>query len=142
MRPAANFIGQVKYKLPGVDSAFIETPTYRRTWDGLDSTGYSRYLNGVRNVAVGDFTCQLGYNSKVVCNIRTVYAGNAGWNVNRTTVWGSWGVPHFGGIVGTGRRQRWSGHLHQRPRLPAAQRHRQRRLRVRWLRMQHRAGLG
>jgi hypothetical protein len=97
-----NFIGQVKYKLPAVDSAFIETPTHRRTWDGLDATGYSRYLNGVRNVAVGDFTCQLGYNSKVVCNIRTVYAGNASWNVNGTTVWGSWGVPHFGGIVGRG----------------------------------------
>ncbi|MET9440243.1 hypothetical protein [Streptomyces sp. NPDC006610] len=97
-----NYIGQVKYKRADLDSAFIEAPTYRRTWDGTDATGYSRYLNGVRNVAVGDFTCQLGYNSKVVCNIRTVYAGNVSWNVNGTTVWGSYGVPHYGGVVGRG----------------------------------------
>ncbi|WP_329015898.1 S1 family peptidase [Micromonospora rifamycinica] len=97
-----NYIGQVKYKRPDIDSVFIEAPTYRYTWDGVDATGYARYLNGVRNVAVGDFTCQLGYNSKVVCNIRTVYAGNANWNVNGTTVWGSYGVPHAGGIVGRG----------------------------------------
>ncbi|MET9883385.1 hypothetical protein ABZZ20_09560 [Streptomyces sp. NPDC006430] len=97
-----NYVGRVEYKLPDIDSAFIEAPTYRRTWDGLDATGYSRYLNGVRNVAVGDFTCQLGYNSKVVCNIRTVYAGNASWNINGTTVWGSYGVPHYGGVVGRG----------------------------------------
>jgi hypothetical protein len=97
-----NYIGQVKYKRPELDALFIETPTNRYTWDGTDATGYSRYLNGVRNVAVGDFTCQLGYNSKVVCNIRTVYAGNAAWNVNGTTVWGSYGVPHYGGVVGRG----------------------------------------
>ncbi|MET9699753.1 hypothetical protein ABZY31_22910 [Streptomyces sp. NPDC006529] len=97
-----NYIGQVKYKLPAVDSAFIEAPTYRYTWDGLDAIGYTRYLGGVRNVAVGDFTCQLGYNTKVFCNIRTVYAGNAAWNVNGTTVNGSYGVPHYGGIVGRG----------------------------------------
>ncbi|MFF3319607.1 hypothetical protein ACFYV5_29420 [Streptomyces sp. NPDC003035] len=97
-----NYIGQVKYKRPELDAAFIEARTYRNTWDGVDATGYSRYLNGVRNVAVGDFTCQLGYNSKVVCNIRTVYAGNASWVVNGTTVWGSYGVPHYGGIVGRG----------------------------------------
>ncbi|WP_030194273.1 hypothetical protein [Streptomyces sp. NRRL S-87] len=96
------YVGRVEYKLPEIDSAFIETPTYRRTWDGVDANGYTRYLNGVRNVAVGDFTCQLGYNSKVVCNIRTVYAGNASWNVNGTTVWGSYGVPHSGGVVGRG----------------------------------------
>ncbi|MFE2757869.1 hypothetical protein ACFXGA_38295 [Actinosynnema sp. NPDC059335] len=97
-----NYIGQVKYELPAVDSAFIETPTLRYTWDGVDATGYTRYLNGVRNVAVGDFTCQLGYNSKVVCNIRTVYAGTMSWTVNGTTVWGSYGVPHYGGVVGRG----------------------------------------
>ncbi len=97
-----NYIGQVKYKVATLDALFIETPTNRYTWDGTDATGYSRYLNGVRNVAVGDFTCQLGYNSKVVCNIRTVYAGNAAWNVNGTTVWGSYGVPHYGGVVGRG----------------------------------------
>ncbi|MFI9642907.1 hypothetical protein ACIG87_23090 [Micromonospora sp. NPDC051925] len=97
-----NYIGQVKYKRPDLDSVFIEAPTNRYTWDGLDSAGYSRYLNGVRNVAVGDFTCQLGYNSKVVCNIRTVYAGNASWTVNGTTVWGSYGVPNSGGVVGRG----------------------------------------
>ncbi|MFE2600238.1 hypothetical protein ACFXCZ_27740 [Streptomyces sp. NPDC059396] len=97
-----NYIGQVMYKRPDLDAAFIEAPTYRSTWDGVDATGYSRYLNGVRNVAVGDFTCQLGYNSKVVCNIRTVYAGNVTWNVNGTTVWGSYGVPHNGGIVARG----------------------------------------
>ncbi|MDT3395184.1 hypothetical protein RKE29_00695 [Streptomyces sp. B1866] len=97
-----NYIGQVKYDLPAIDSVFIETPTFRYTWDGTDAAGYTRYLNGVRNVAVNDFTCQLGYNSKVVCNIRTVYAGNASWNVNGTTVWGSYGVPNNGGIVGRG----------------------------------------
>ena len=97
-----NYIGQVKYKRPELDAVFIEAPTYRYTWDGVDATGYARYLNGVRNVAVGDFTCQLGYNSKVVCNIRTVYAGNASWTVNGTTVWGSYGVPNAGGIVGRG----------------------------------------
>ncbi|MFB7182537.1 hypothetical protein ACFCYI_33095 [Streptomyces sp. NPDC056257] len=97
-----NYIGQVKFKKPEIDSAFIEAPTHRYTWDGVDANGYTRYLNGVRNVAVGDFTCQLGYNSKVVCNIRTVYAGNARWNVNGTDVWGSYGVPHAGGIVGRG----------------------------------------
>lgn len=97
-----NYIGQVKYDRPDLDAAFIEAPTNRYTWDGTDATGYSRYLNGVRNVAVGDFTCQLGYNSKVVCNIRTVYAGNSSWSVNGTTVWGSYGVPHYGGVVGRG----------------------------------------
>ncbi|MFJ3900694.1 hypothetical protein [Streptomyces sp. NPDC090025] len=96
------YIGQVKFKKPELDSVFIETPTNRYTWDGVDAAGYTRYLNGVRNVAVGDFTCQLGYNSKVVCNIRTVYAGNSSWVVNGTTVWGSYGVPHNGGIVGRG----------------------------------------
>jgi len=97
-----NYIGQVKYDLPAIDSVFIETPTYRDTWDGTDATGYARYLNGVRNVAVNDFSCQLGYNSKVVCNIQTVYAGNASWNVNGTTVWGSYGIPYYGGVVGRG----------------------------------------
>ncbi|MFG2875624.1 hypothetical protein ACGFYU_11565 [Streptomyces sp. NPDC048337] len=97
-----NYIGQVKFKKPEIDSLFIEAATNRYTWDGLDANGYTRYLNGVRNVAVNDFTCQLGYNSKVVCNIRTVYAGNAKWNVNGTDVWGSYGVPHYGGIVGRG----------------------------------------
>ncbi|MER5866212.1 hypothetical protein [Kitasatospora sp. NPDC002040] len=96
------YIGQVKYDLPAIDSVFIEAPTLRYTWDGTDAAGYTRYLNGVRNVAVNDFTCQLGYNSKVVCNIRTVYAGNASWNVNGTTVNGSYGVPNGGGIVGRG----------------------------------------
>ncbi|MYS62721.1 hypothetical protein GTW66_00805 [Streptomyces sp. SID5473] len=97
-----NYIGQVKFKRPEIDAAFIETRTYRYTWDGVDATGYVRYLNGVRNVAVGDFTCQLGYNSKVVCNIRTVYAGNATWPVNGYNIVGSYGVPHYGGIVGRG----------------------------------------
>lgn len=97
-----NYIGQVKFKRPEFDAAFIETPTNRWTWDGVDAAGYTRYLNGVRNVAVGDFTCQLGYNSKVVCNIRTVYSGNASWPVDGTTVWGSYGVPHNGGVVGRG----------------------------------------
>lgn len=97
-----NYIGQVKYKRPEIDSLFIETPTLRYTWDGVDAAGYVRYLNGVRNVAVNDFTCQLGYNSKVVCNIRTVYAGNATWPVDGYTIRGSYGVPHYGGIVGRG----------------------------------------
>ncbi|CAL9332630.1 hypothetical protein [Streptomyces sp. enrichment culture] len=97
-----NYIGRVEFRRPELDASFIEAPTYRYTWDGTDATGYTRYLNGVRNVAVGDFTCQLGYNSKVVCNIRTVYAGNASWNISGTTVWGSYGVPHYGGVVGRG----------------------------------------
>lgn len=97
-----NFIGQVKYTRPAIDSAFIEARTNRYTWDGVDATGYTRYLNGVRNVAVGDFTCQLGYNSKVICNIRTTQAGTASWSANGTTVRGSWGVPHSGGVVGRG----------------------------------------
>jgi hypothetical protein len=97
-----NYIGQVKYNRPDLDAAFIETPTNRWTWDGLDAAGYTRYLNGVRNVAVNDFTCQLGYNSKVVCNIRVVYAGSLSWNVNGTTVWGSYGVPQYGGVVARG----------------------------------------
>ncbi|MEO3974090.1 hypothetical protein [Streptomyces sp. CAU 1734] len=97
-----NYIGQVKYKRPEVDSAFIETRTNRYTWDGVDAQGYVRYLNGVRNVAVNDFTCQLGYNSKVVCNIRTTHAGNLSWYVNGVLVWGSFGVPHYGGVVGRG----------------------------------------
>ncbi|MFE3092451.1 hypothetical protein ACFXG1_01330 [Streptomyces sp. NPDC059248] len=97
-----NYVGQVKFKRPEIDSLFIETPTYRYTWDGVDAAGYVRYLNGVRNVAVNDFTCQLGYNSKVVCNIRTVYAGNATWPIDGYTIRGSYGVPHYGGIVGRG----------------------------------------
>jgi hypothetical protein len=94
-----NYIGQVMFNRPDLDAAFIETRTNRYTWDGLDAAGYTRYLNGVRNVAVGDFTCQLGYNSKVVCNIRTTYAGSLSWNVNGTAVWGSQGVPQNGGVV-------------------------------------------
>jgi hypothetical protein len=97
-----NYVGRVEFRKPELDASFIEAPTNRYTWDGTDATGYTRYLNGVRNVAVGDFTCQLGYNSKVVCNIRTVYAGNASWNISGTTVWGSYGVPHYGGVVGRG----------------------------------------
>ncbi|WP_026421215.1 hypothetical protein [Actinokineospora inagensis] len=97
-----SLIGQVKYERPAIDSAFIEARTNRYTWDGVDATGYTRYLNGVRNIAVGDFTCQLGYNSKVVCNIRTTQAGTAGWSANGTTVLGSWGVPNGGGVVGRG----------------------------------------
>ncbi|WP_030671100.1 trypsin-like peptidase domain-containing protein [Streptomyces sp. NRRL B-1347] len=64
------YIGSVWRVLPQVDAAFIEVPTYRNTWDGLDATGYTRYLNGVRSNIVNDEVCQLGYNSKVVCGIR------------------------------------------------------------------------
>ncbi|MBW5484784.1 S1 family peptidase [Streptomyces bambusae] len=64
------YIGNVWRVLPQVDAAFIEAPTYRRTWDGLDTAGYSRYLNGVRSNVVNDEVCQLGYNSRVVCGIR------------------------------------------------------------------------
>ncbi|MFF4580061.1 hypothetical protein ACFY15_16945 [Streptomyces sp. NPDC001373] len=92
-------IGRVNAKLADLDSAFIEAPTSRRTWDGLDENGYSRYLNGVRNAAVGDFTCQLGYNSKVVCNIRTTYAGNATWVTDGAYIWGSAGVPQTYSVV-------------------------------------------
>ncbi|MFZ3474755.1 hypothetical protein ACODT3_02285 [Streptomyces sp. 4.24] len=49
-------VGTVGAKLDDIDSAFIETPTSRHTWDGLDAQGYTRSLNGVRNAAVGDFT--------------------------------------------------------------------------------------
>ncbi|NXY96099.1 hypothetical protein HYE82_17245 [Streptomyces sp. BR123] len=64
------YVGNVWRVLPHVDAAFIETPTYRRTWDGFDTAGYSRYLNGVRSNLVNDEVCQLGYNSRVVCGIR------------------------------------------------------------------------
>ncbi|GLF94267.1 trypsin-like serine protease [Streptomyces yaizuensis] len=94
-----NNVGRVEYNRADLDAALIETRTNRFTWDGVDATGYTRYLNGVRNVAVGDFTCQLGYNSKVVCNIRTVYAGNAVWNFGTGPIRGSYGVPHAGGVV-------------------------------------------
>ncbi|MER5712210.1 hypothetical protein [Streptomyces sp. NPDC002122] len=92
-------VGRVRTKLADIDSAFIEAGASRYTWDGTDAQGYSRYLNGTRNIAVGDFTCQLGYGSKVVCNIRTEQAGNASWVMNGTTVFGSIGVPHNGGWV-------------------------------------------
>ncbi|KIF05790.1 hypothetical protein PL81_11155, partial [Streptomyces sp. RSD-27] len=92
-------IGRVNAKLADLDSAFIEAPTNRRTWDGLDENGYSRYLNGVRNAAVGDFTCQLGYNSKVVCNIRTTYAGSATWVTDGAYIWGSAGAPQTYSVV-------------------------------------------
>ncbi|MFD5420099.1 hypothetical protein ACFWJT_18980 [Streptomyces sp. NPDC127069] len=84
-----NRVGTVGAKLDDLDSAFIETATSRYTWDGLDAQGYTRRLNGVRNAAVGDFTCHLGYTTKVACNIRTAYAGNATWVNNGAYVWGS-----------------------------------------------------
>ncbi|MEU9857090.1 trypsin-like serine protease [Streptomyces sp. NPDC047974] len=92
-------VGRVRAKLADIDSAFIEATASRYTWDGTDAQGYSRYLNGTRNIAVGDFTCQLGYGSKVVCNIRTEQAGDAGWVLNGNSVFGSIGVPHNGGWV-------------------------------------------
>ncbi|WP_079406932.1 hypothetical protein [Streptomyces sp. 3211] len=92
-------VGQIEAEIPDLDSAFIAASTSRYTWDGLDAQGYTRRLNGVRNAAVGDFTCQLGYNSKVVCNIRTTYAGSGTWVTEGAYIWGSAGVPHNGGIV-------------------------------------------
>ncbi|MFD8790168.1 chymotrypsin family serine protease [Streptomyces vinaceus] len=92
-------VGTVGAKLDDLDSAFIETPTSRYTWDGVDEQGYTRYLNGVRNAAVGDYTCQLGYTSKVVCNIRTAYAGSATWVNNGAYVWGSASTPNNSSAV-------------------------------------------
>jgi hypothetical protein len=92
-------VGPVGAKLADIDSAFIDTRTSRYTWDGLDAQGYTRRLNGVRNAAVGDFVCQLGYGSKVVCNIRTTHSGDAAWVTQGTPVFGSVGVPHSGGAV-------------------------------------------
>ncbi|MFD8141522.1 hypothetical protein [Streptomyces sp. NPDC059708] len=89
-----NRVGTVGAKLDDLDSAFIETATSRYTWDGLDAQGYTRRLNGVRNAAVGDFTCQLGYTTKVACNIRTAYAGSATWVNNGAYVWGSASDPN------------------------------------------------
>ncbi|MFG2296477.1 hypothetical protein [Streptomyces sp. NPDC048603] len=93
------FIGPVRAELADIDSAFIEARTSRYTWDGTDAQGYTRSLNGTRNIAVGDFVCQLGYGSKVVCNIRTEQAGDAAWVIDGITVFGSIGVPHNGGWV-------------------------------------------
>ncbi|MFD7835365.1 hypothetical protein [Streptomyces sp. NPDC059761] len=72
---------------------FIETPASRYTWDGVDAQGYRLYFNGVRNAAVGDYICRLGYTSKVVCNIRTAYAGSATWVNDGAYVWGSASAP-------------------------------------------------
>ncbi|MFC8825948.1 hypothetical protein ACFT9I_11395 [Streptomyces sp. NPDC057137] len=65
-------VGSVWAKLPEWDAAFIEAPTNRRTWDGYDATGYSRYLNGVGSTVNNDWTCQLGYNTKVMCNLKVI----------------------------------------------------------------------
>lgn len=92
-------VGVNETEIPDLDSAFIATSASPYTWDGLDAQGYTRRLNGVRNAAVGDFTCQLGYNSKVVCNIRTTYAGSATWVTEGAYIWGSAGVPQNGGVV-------------------------------------------
>ncbi|MFD8634380.1 hypothetical protein [Streptomyces sp. NPDC059533] len=89
-----NRVGTVGAKLDDLDSAFIETATSRYTWDGVDAQGYTRRLNGVRNAVVGDFTCQLGYTTKVACNIRTAYAGSATWVNNGAYVWGSASDPN------------------------------------------------
>ncbi|MFF2630368.1 hypothetical protein ACFVUN_31960 [Kitasatospora griseola] len=97
-----NRIGVVQAKIADLDAGFIETPTAPFTWDGLDQQGYVRRLNGVRDVAVGDFVCQLGYSSKVVCNIRTTNAGDASWPTAGVTVFGSEGVPQNGGVVARG----------------------------------------
>ncbi|MGW4164408.1 hypothetical protein [Streptomyces sp. NPDC004788] len=93
------YIGRVRAALADIDSAFIDAPTSRYTWDGTDAQGYTRRLNGTRNVAVGDFVCQLGYGSKVVCDIRTEQAGDASWVIDGITVFGSIGVPNDGGWV-------------------------------------------
>ncbi|WP_328301547.1 S1 family peptidase [Streptomyces sp. NBC_00435] len=94
---AGTYIGRDRSEDAELDAAFIDAGTGRSTWDGLDAQGYTRYLNGVRNVAVGDFVCQLGYNTKVFCNIRTEQAGDASWVLDGVTTFGSIGVPHYGG---------------------------------------------
>ncbi|MEU8509325.1 hypothetical protein AB0C40_32480 [Streptomyces brevispora] len=65
-------VGSVWAKLPEWDAEFIETSTYRQTWDGTDATGYSRYLNGWGSTVNNDWTCQLGYNTKVMCNLKVI----------------------------------------------------------------------
>ncbi|MCX2184091.1 S1 family peptidase [Streptomyces sp. SKN60] len=94
-----NRVGPVGAEIADLDSAFIETGTSPYTWDGTDAQGYTRRLNSVRNVAVGDFVCQLGYGSKVVCNIRTTHSGDATWVTEGAHIFGSAGVPHNGGVV-------------------------------------------
>ncbi|MEV7118997.1 hypothetical protein [Kitasatospora griseola] len=94
-----NLVGRVEAELPEIDSAFIEAKASRVTWDGFDEQGFTRTLNGVRDVAVGDFVCQLGYGSKDVCDIRTTHAGDATWVTNGTAVFGSTGAPQNGGPV-------------------------------------------
>ncbi|MGC0422054.1 hypothetical protein [Embleya sp. AB8] len=83
------YVGQVKAKDPNVDAAFIEAETSAFTWDGNDENGYTRALNGARSTVAGDFVCNLGYNTKVMCNIRT--AGSNIWPVNGTNIVGSVG---------------------------------------------------
>nr|WSW57386.1 S1 family peptidase [Streptomyces sp. NBC_00998] len=134
-----NRVGTVGAKLDDLDSAFIETPTSRYTWDGVDAQGYTRYLNGVRNAAVGDYTCQLGYTSKVVCNTRTAYAGNATWVNNGAYVWGKRQHPEQQQHGRPARRQRRSRDHHQQRGLAGAERHGRRGIRLFWRR--HESGL-
>ncbi|MFI1585579.1 hypothetical protein [Embleya sp. NPDC020630] len=84
-----NYVGQVRAKDPNVDAAFIEAETSDYTWDGYDTNGYMRGLNGARSTVAGDYVCNLGYNTKVMCNIRV--AGSNIWPVNGTNIVGSVG---------------------------------------------------
>ncbi|WP_406300105.1 hypothetical protein OG948_33680 [Embleya sp. NBC_00888] len=83
------YVGQVKAKDPNVDAAFIEAETSDYTWDGYDTSGYIRGLNGARSTVAGDWVCNLGYNTRVMCNIRV--AGSNIWPVNGTNIVGSVG---------------------------------------------------
>ncbi|MFD5564181.1 hypothetical protein [Kitasatospora griseola] len=86
-------------ELPEIDLAFIEAKASRVTRDGFGEQGFTRTLNGVHDVAVGELVCRLGYGSKDVCDIRTTHTGNATWVTNGTAVFGSTGAPQNGGPV-------------------------------------------
>ncbi|MYW01164.1 S1 family peptidase [Streptomyces sp. SID3343] len=94
------YVGQVKDKRPDIDAAFIETTTRANTWDGTDAAGYARALNGVRHTAVGDMVCNLGYNIKVMCNIRT--AGVNVWSAGDVGVMGMVGGQVDGYLAAVG----------------------------------------
>ncbi|UQW99256.1 S1 family peptidase [Streptomyces sp. RerS4] len=51
---------------PNYDVAFIDAYSARYTWDGLDTHGYTRYLEGWSYASNNQEVCHLGYNSMVV----------------------------------------------------------------------------
>jgi hypothetical protein len=59
----------VKYEIQKIDAAFIEANTGQSVYDcclpGIDY----RQINGAASKPAGDLVCQMGYNSRVVCDL-------------------------------------------------------------------------